>query len=77
MGYLEDLTESVTNQLEINKFPSLLVLKHNYENNKLEIFNYEGNDFGDDQFLRISKFLGTHALKEKRNDYVFHLMKNP
>jgi hypothetical protein len=77
MGYLEDLTESVTNQLEINKFPSLLVLKHNYDTNKLEIFTYEGNDFGDDQFMKISKFLDKHALKEKRNDYVFHLMKNP
>jgi len=30
MGYVDDLTESVVNMLEIKKFPSLMVLKHNF-----------------------------------------------
>ena len=30
MGYVDDLTESVVNMLEIKKSPSLMVLKHNF-----------------------------------------------
>lgn len=48
MGYVEDLTESVVNMLEIKSFPSLMVLKHNFETSKLEIFHYDSKDFGDD-----------------------------
>ena len=43
MAYDEDLTESVVNQLEIKKFPTLIVLKHNFETGKLEIFPYQSH----------------------------------
>ena len=48
MAYVEDLTESVVNMLEIKNFPSLMVLKHNFETSKLEIFHYDSHDFSED-----------------------------
>lgn len=30
MAFVEDLTESIVNQLQLRKFPALLVLKHNF-----------------------------------------------
>ena len=77
MAYVEDLTESVVNMLEIKRFPSLMVLKHNFETSKLEIFHYDSHDFSEDQHEEIRKFLKVYALKERRNDYVFHLIKMP
>ncbi len=43
MAFVEDLTESVINQLEIKKFPTLIVLKHNFETGKLEILPYKSH----------------------------------
>lgn len=63
MAWVEDLTESIINSLEVIKFPSLFVLKNNFENNKLEIFPYPSHDFSEDQADNIRKFLSTHALK--------------
>ena len=63
MAWVEDLTESIINSLEVTKFPSLLVLKHNFENNKLEIFAYPSHDFSDDKADNIRRFLSSHALK--------------
>jgi len=39
--------------------------------------HYDSQDFSEDQHEEIRKFLKIHALKERRNDYVFHLIKMP
>jgi hypothetical protein len=57
MAYVEDLTESVVNRLEISKYPSLMVLKHNFKTEKLEIFSYESQDFSEDSYFKIKHFL--------------------
>ena len=77
MAYVEDLTESVINQLNLKKFPTLIVLKHNFETGKLEIFPYHSHDFSESNADSIRKFLSGYALKERRNDFVFHLISMP
>lgn len=76
-AFVSDLTDSITQQMNITAFPKLLVVKYNYQEFLYDIFHYKANDFLPKDFHAIKAFLEQHALPEPRNDYLFHNIRMP
>lgn len=61
-AFVSDLTDSITQQMNITSFPKLLVVKYNYEEFVYDIFQYKANDFLVKDFHAIKTFLDGFAL---------------
>ena len=75
MGYVNDLADTVVKQLNITTFPTLVVLKYNFEEEINEMYRYPGKELDTDHYEEIKTFLEALALKEPRNDILYHKMK--
>lgn len=57
---------------KITKFPKFISIKYNFELNKFETEVYNESVLNEDNYERIKNFLEKYALKENRNDHLFH-----
>ena len=77
MAFVSDLTETIIDHLNITSFPTLMVLKYNFADEINEIYKYPGNELTTDNYEDIKAFLEPLALREQRNDVLYHKMKAP
>ena len=47
MGFVSDLSENVIQKVEVSSFPTLMVLKYNFEKKVLDAFPYDCKEFSE------------------------------
>lgn len=72
MALITDLNEELLGKFpNITKFPSFVILKYNYNTSEYE-YHYPRKFDLEEDYEQIKKFVTPFALKETRNDLVFH-----
>ena len=74
MGMVSDLTDEIISKFQVKNYPTLAVLKFNYETKTNEVFYFEPELLGDAEqsYQQIKSFLDQYSLKNPRNDLIFH-----
>lgn len=72
MAIVTDLNDELLPLFEAKRFPHLIVLKYDFEEQSYKSVAYPSYNFGEDSYYDIKEFLERYALQEPRNDLVFH-----